>query len=161
MLHLAITLREPGSDFFRIVFERAVAALVGDAAHLVNHIKALRPGRIGVIGGIAHLVDAERNREVIPRREIVRNGYALCDRLRLRVANVVRILQIRLHLPFVRRMRLAHVNRQKVRVILVIVVDANDVANLATKGRSSKASKNQDEWLARRAFPNVKTRLAI
>ena len=42
-------------------------------------------------------------------------------------------------------MRFANVDGEKVRVILVVVEDLDDVADLATEGRSSKAAKDEDE----------------
>jgi hypothetical protein len=38
----------------------------------------------------------------------------------------------------------AHVDRQEIRVVLVVFIKLNDVADLATKGRSSKAAENQN-----------------
>ena len=39
-------------------------------------------------------------------------------------------------------MRFAHVNGQKIGVILIIVEDLYDVADLATEGRSSKTAED-------------------
>ena len=58
-------------------------------------------------------------------------------------------------------MRFANVNGQEVGVILVIVVQLNDVANLATKRRSSEAAKNEDQRTASGFFANVKAAGAI
>jgi hypothetical protein len=53
-------------------------------------------------------------------------------------------------------MRFANVHGQKIGVILVIVEDVDDVADLATKRRSSEAAENQDQRLSAGAFANVK-----
>jgi hypothetical protein len=45
-------------------------------------------------------------------------------------------------LPFVGRMRFAHVNGQKIGVILIVIEDLHDVADLATERRSSEAAEN-------------------
>jgi hypothetical protein len=49
----------------------------------------------------------------------------------------------------------AHVNGQKIGVVFVIVEDLDDVADLATKGRSGKAAEDQDERLAAGALADV------
>ena len=53
-------------------------------------------------------------------------------------------------------MRLANVDGQEIGVILVIVIELNDVANLATERRSSEAAEHQDEWAASSSFADVK-----
>ena len=53
-------------------------------------------------------------------------------------------------------MRLANVDGQKIGVIFVVVIKLNDVANLATKGRSSKAAEDENERLAGIAFADTK-----
>ena len=55
-------------------------------------------------------------------------------------------------------MRFANVHGQKIDVVLIVVVNLNDVANLATEGRSSEAAEDENEWLAVGAFANVKAR---
>jgi hypothetical protein len=58
-------------------------------------------------------------------------------------------------------MRLAYVDRQKVGVILIVVVNLNDVADLATKRRSSVAAEDHHERPRTSAFPQMKVILAI
>jgi hypothetical protein len=58
-------------------------------------------------------------------------------------------------------MRFPHVNGQEIGVILIVVVDLDDVADLATEGRSGKAAENEDEGPASSAFADVKTGLTI
>ena len=53
-------------------------------------------------------------------------------------------------------MRFANVNGQKVGVIFVIVMELNDVANLATKRRSSEAAEDENERPSGIAFANTK-----
>ena len=45
-------------------------------------------------------------------------------------------------------MRFAHVDGQEVRVVLIVVVDFDDVADLATKRRSSVAAENNHQRTA-------------
>jgi hypothetical protein len=58
-------------------------------------------------------------------------------------------------------MSFANVDGEEIGVILVIVVELNDVANLATKRRSSKAAENEDERAASGFFTDVKAGRAI
>jgi hypothetical protein len=55
----------------------------------------------------------------------------------------------------------ANVDRQKIRVVFVIVIDLHDVAQLAPEGRSSKATKDQHQRASTGAFMNTKARLAV
>ncbi len=58
-------------------------------------------------------------------------------------------------------MRLANIDGQKIYVVLVIVIELSNVANLATKGWSSKAAKNEYQRLTSGALSDVKTRRAV
>ena len=53
-------------------------------------------------------------------------------------------------------MRFADVNRQKIDVILVIVVKLDDIANLAAERRSSEAAKNEHQQPPSSLLANVK-----
>ena len=53
-------------------------------------------------------------------------------------------------------MRFADVNGEKIRVLPVVVVNLNDVANLAAKRRSSEAAKHQHQRTRAKAFANMK-----
>ncbi|HEY4979424.1 MAG TPA: hypothetical protein VII25_09690, partial [Candidatus Acidoferrum sp.] len=94
--------------------------------------------------GVIHFVDSEGNGELKALGEIVGDGHALLDSLRLRVANVVLFFFVRLHHPFIGGMRFADVDGQEIRMIFVVVVELLDVANLATKWWSSKTPEYQD-----------------
>jgi hypothetical protein len=58
-------------------------------------------------------------------------------------------------------MSLANIDSEKIDVILVIVVELNDVANLATERWSSEAAEHKDERTASGFFANVKGAGAI
>ena len=58
-------------------------------------------------------------------------------------------------------MSLANVDGEEIGVILVIVVELDDVANLATKRRSSETAEDKHKWTARSFFANVKAGRAI
>ena len=65
------------------------------------------------------------------------------------------VFDVRLHLPLVGRVSLAHVDCQKIGMVLVVVEDLDDVADLATERRSGKTPEDQDQWLAGGAFAKV------
>src|SRR5258708_21164676 len=58
-------------------------------------------------------------------------------------------------------MRLANVDGQKIRVVLIVFVNLNDVAHLAAEGRSSKTPKHQHERPLMGSFADVETANAI
>jgi hypothetical protein len=58
-------------------------------------------------------------------------------------------------------MGFANVDGQKSNVVLVIVVELRNVANLATEGRSSKAAEDEDKRPASGPFANVETRGSV
>src|SRR5579859_3401209 len=154
MFDFAVARGEPRAHFFRMVVKRAHTAAISDVAGFVNHIEALGPSGVGVIRGVRHVVNTKGNSVVVAFRKVVADGDALLERFRLCVADV--FLHVRLHLPFIGGMRFANVYGQKVGVIFVIVVDLNNVANLATEGRSSKAAEDEDEWPRGIALANTK-----
>ncbi len=145
MLDFAVALRQPGAHFFRVILERPVAAFVGDTSAFVNNVEPLRPGRVGVVRSIVHFIDTEGQREFEALSEIVGDRNALGKRLRLNVADIVFIFFVRRHSPFVDGMRFANVDRQKIDMVFVIVIDLRDNAQLAPEGWSSKAAKNQHQ----------------
>ena len=58
-------------------------------------------------------------------------------------------------------MRFAHVDGEEVGVILVIVIDLDDVANLATKRRSSVAAENDHQRAGADAFADAELIFAV
>jgi hypothetical protein len=58
-------------------------------------------------------------------------------------------------------MSLANIDSEEIDVILVIVIELNDVANLATERRSSEAAEDKDERTASGFIAKVKTAGAI
>jgi hypothetical protein len=139
----AIARGQPFAHFGWIVIERAHSAAVSDSPTLINDVKTLRPGGVGIIGGVAHVVDAERKGKLESLRKIIGDDQALFQRFRLRVADVILFLQVGFHLPFVGGMRFANVNRQEIGVLFIIFVNLNDVADLATERWSGKTPEDQ------------------
>jgi hypothetical protein len=58
-------------------------------------------------------------------------------------------------------MSFTDVDRQKIGMILVVVENLDDVANLATEGRSSKAPENENQRTLPGPFAQMKTTFAI
>lgn len=134
--------------------ERPHPSAIRDVACSIDDVQPLWPRRVSAVRRIAHVIDAKRQRKFVARGEILGDGHALFQRLRLRVANV--IFHVGLHLPFVGGMRFADVHGEKIRFVFVIVVNLNDVAHLAAEGRSGEAAKHQDQRACADAFPNMK-----
>jgi len=159
VFHRAVARGEPVAEFRRFVIKRAHAAAIRDSSAFINDVEPFRPGGIGEVGGVAHIVDAEGQGITEAFDKIICNQDALLEVFRLRVADV--IFQVGFHLPFVGGMSFTHVDSQKVRVLLVIVKNPNEVANLATERRSSKAPEDQDERARAGSFPKMKTVCSI
>jgi len=155
MFYFAVAGGEPSANFLWIVVEWAHAAAIGDASGFIDDVETFGPGGVGVVGGVGHVVDTEGQWEIEALGEIVGDGEALLERLGLSVTDV--FLEVGFHLPFVGGMGFAHVDGQKIGVLFVIVEDLNEVANLATERRSSKAAEDEDERLGAGAFTDVKT----
>jgi len=58
-------------------------------------------------------------------------------------------------------MRFAHVNGQKICMPFVVVINLRDVADLATKRRSSKAPEHQHQRAAVGPFANMEMFVAV
>ena len=142
-----------------MVIERANASAVRDLALLINNIDTLRPRRIGVIRDVVHIVHAEGKRKMETLDEIVGDRHPLLGRVRLGVAHA--LIHVRLHLPFVQRMRFANINRQKIRAIFVIVVEIDEVAYLAAKRRSGIAAENQHQRPLAHTIAQMKSSLPV
>ena len=58
-------------------------------------------------------------------------------------------------------MRLTDIHGQKINVFFVVVVNLDDVAYLATEGRSSKTAEHQHQRMRAEAFANMKMTCAV
>jgi hypothetical protein len=133
--------------------ERAHAAAVSDAAGFVDDVETLGPRGIGVVSGVVDVVDSESNWVVEPLDEIVGNGHALSEGLRLGVTDV--LFHVGFHLPFVGRVSFADVHRQEIGVIFIVVVNLHHVTDVAAEGRSSVAAEDDDQRAGAGSFANV------
>ena len=134
-------------------------AAIHNLSFFINDVYALRPRRIRVIRNVVHVIHREGNWEVETLDEIVSDGHALFGSMRLRVTNT--LINVRLHLPFVERMRFANIHGQEIRAILVIVIEIDEVAYLASKRRSGIAAEDQNQRSLPDAIAEMKCRLAI
>ena len=153
MFYFAVAGGEPGAGFIGMVVEGAHAAGVGDFALLIDDVDAFGPGGVGVVRGVGHVIDAEGNWILLALDEVVGDGDALFESFGLGVADV--FFDVGLHLPFIGGMRFAHVDGKKIRVILIVVVDLDDIADLATKRRSSIAAEDDHQRAAPRAIDAI------
>jgi len=133
---------QPGADFLGIVVEGTVATAVGDFPFFIEDVEAFGPGGVRIVGGVVHVVDAEGNGIFEALGEIVGDGEAIGKIARLRVANVV--LEVGFHLPLIGGVSFANIDGQKIGVFFIVVVQLDDVADLATEGRSSKTAEDED-----------------
>ncbi len=72
--------------------ERSHTAAVSDASALVNDVEPFRPGRVGQVRGVAHIVDAEGQSEFESLDKIIGDKHALPESFWLRVADTILIL---------------------------------------------------------------------
>jgi hypothetical protein len=153
VFYFAVARGEPCTRFFRVIVKRAHPACVGDFTLLIDDVDSFGPRGVGVVRGVGHVVDAEGKRILLPHDEIVGDSDTLPKSFRLGVANI--FFHVGLHLPLVGGMRFAHVDGEEVRVIFVVVVNLYDVADLATKWRSSIAAENDHQRAAADSFANA------
>jgi hypothetical protein len=142
-----------------MVIEWADSTAINNFTLLINNIDALRPRRIGVIRDVMHVVHAEGNWKMETLDEIVGDGDALLGGVRLRVADI--LIDVRFHLPFIERMRFADVHGKKIRAILIVVVQSDEVAYLAAKWRSGVAAEHQNQRALADAIAQMKSRVAV
>ena len=159
VFYFAVARGEPCARFFRVIVEWAHPAGVRDFALLIDDVNALGPSGVSVVCGVGHVVDAEGQRVFLPLDEIIGDGDALLEGSRLRVADI--LFHVGFHLPLVGRMRFAHVDGQEIGVVFVIVVNPDDVADLATKWRSSVTAENDHQRAATDAFADVELILSV
>ena len=126
MLYFTEPRCKPGARFAGMIIERPHSPAINDVTILAHDVDTFGPRRISVIGCVVHFIYAEGQRVMEALDKIVGDYDSLFERFWLGITNI--ILNVGLHLPFIRRMRLTHINRKEIRVIFVIVVDLRDVA---------------------------------
>jgi hypothetical protein len=142
-----------------VVIERPNSSAIRDPALLINNIDTLRPRRVGVIRDVVHIVHAEGHWKMKTLDEIVGDGHALLGGVRLRVTNI--LIHVRLHLPFIERMRFADVHGEKIGAILVVVIQSDEVAYLAAKRRSGVAAEYENQRALADAIAQMKRGVAV
>ena len=142
-----------------MIIERAKSASISDFSRFIDDVNPFGPTSVREIRRIVHVVHAQRKREVEPPCEIVGNRHALRQCLRLGIANT--LVHVGFHLPFVLRVRLANINRQKLGAVFVIVVEVYEVAYLAAERWSGVASENENERLLSDSIAEVEYGLPV
>jgi len=153
------SLLEPRARFLRMIVKGSKSATVHNRARFIDDVNPLRPSAIGQVRCLLHVVYADRQRKVEALDEIVGDGDALDQRLRLRVTNA--FFHVAFHLPFILRMGFAYIDGQKVCLRFVIVVKIYEVAYLAPEWRSGVASENEDERTLPHAIAQMECRLPV
>jgi hypothetical protein len=155
VLYFAVASGQPGANFVRVVMKGPHPPAIRDVPGFIDNVKPLRPGGVSRLSDIVNVVDTESDRILKARDEIVRDGHALYQVLRLRVTDV--FLHVRLHLPLIRRVRFANINRQKIRVVFVVVVNLHHVTDVAAERRSSVAAEDEHQRAPASPFANVES----
>lgn len=153
------SLLQPCACFWWMIIERPNSAPVRNLSLLINNVDAFRPRRIGMVGDVMHVINAEWNREVETLNKIIGDGYALLGSVRLCVTYT--LINVRLHLPLIQRMRFANVHGQEIRAILVIIVKSDEVTYLAPERWSRIAAKYQNQRPWADAVAQVKSRTTV
>src|SRR5260221_3487108 len=99
--------------------ERTGLPLEGDLSVLADYVQAFRPASVDLVRRIAHAIDEHRDRILVPRDEVARDGEAVIERLRLRVADA--FFLVRVHLPLVGSVRFLDVDREEAAAVLVLL----------------------------------------
>jgi hypothetical protein len=131
---------QPGACFFGMIVKRSQSASIGYFPGFLDDVNALGPTSVSQVCRFVHVIHADGQREMKALDEIVGDGDALSERLRLGIANA--FVHVAFHLPFVLRMRFANINGQEVRLRFVIVIEIDEVAYLAAEGRSGIAAED-------------------
>ena len=162
MLHFSIPFCQPIAHFLGVVIKRSVASLVRYAPVLIKNVEPLGPCSIGIVRGIVHLIDAKRHRVFEPLGKVFGNRNTLLDGLRLRVADIVFFFRVRFHLPFVGGMCFAHIDGQKIRMVLIVLLlERLHVATLGDERGSSESANTTAPGGVRPVFSNMELRAAI
>jgi hypothetical protein len=119
---------------------------VRDASYRVDDVDPLGPCGERVADGIVHAVDEHGHGQPEPLDARTCGGEAILDRDVIRDEYV--LVDVRLHLPPVRRVCLGDVDEHERRSIAVAAIQALEVARPTTKRRSGEAAEDEDERAA-------------
>ncbi len=142
-----------------MIIKRTQPAAVSDFSGLVDDVNAFRPTSVGEVCRFVHVVHADGQRKMEALDEIVGDGNALRQSLRLRIANV--FIHIAFHLPFVLRMRFANINGQEIRLGFVIVIKIDEITYLAAKRRSGITAEDQNKRALADAVAQMELGLSV
>jgi hypothetical protein len=134
-----------GSQILGMKPEGSRLALIEDAAIGCDQIHAVRPSCIGRLHLVVKAIDDGGKFDA--QFAHTRAGHRGALFLVAGAAEHHFILDIALHLPYVRGMSLQDIDRIKINLALVLVGQFVECGNLPPKGRSGITPKNQDDGL--------------
>jgi hypothetical protein len=134
---------ERGGGCVRVEFERSGAANVCDPRVLVDDADPLGPRGECRAHRVVHRVDEHLHRQSEAFHAKPGSGEAVLDRHMVREQHL--LVEVRLELPAVGRVRLADVHERHRRSLAVTAIHRLDVAGPATKRRSGEAAENEEE----------------
>jgi hypothetical protein len=121
-------------------------ALVRHVAGGVDQVKAVWPGCIRLLRGVAEFIEHGGNIDSELADAGTRDETAFFFAPRTGEDDIV--LNIALHLPNVAGVRLGDVNHQERDLVSILLIELIEGRNLPPKRRSSVASEYQDDWLS-------------
>jgi hypothetical protein len=133
-------------QLFRVEAEGTRLALVRYVAGGIDQVKAVWPGCIRLLRGVAEFIEHRRN--IDPELAYAGASHETAFVFAPWTGEDDIVLNIALHLPHVAGVRLGDVNHQERDLLSILLVEFVEGRNLPPKRRSSVASENQDDWLS-------------
>jgi|SRR5580700_3381611 hypothetical protein len=129
----------------RLETERAGIRFVAHPSIPINHVKAIRPARVGALGAIIESIDDCWKLNTEPQHAQLSHVAAFVETLRARKNDlVIEIIGI---LPNIAGVRLTDVNHIKRDAVAVLLVDFVESGNLPPKRRSRITAEYEDHGL--------------
>src|ERR1700674_3981843 len=132
-----------GAQLLRLEAEGPGPALVGDPPLRVDQVNPVGPSRVCLLGGVLESIN--QGGELYPQLAHAGSGDQRPLVEIFRAGEDDLILYIALHLPHVAGMRFQNVDRKECHLVAVLVVKLVEGRNLPPEGRSSIASKYQND----------------
>src|SRR5262245_26057060 len=128
----------------RVELERSGPAAISDAPIRVDEIEPLRERVATGSDVVRHLVEEDRHLELHVEHAGARHRGALLVGPGLRVEDLV--LEVREHLPAVRRMRLLDVDAEELDAVAEAARDLVQAARPNAEGRSGVGAEDERDW---------------
>lgn len=134
---------EEGVKLFGVEAIRPFAALIQHDARLREDIDAFRPAVIGDVGGVVHVVEQSRYRQMQAKRARTGDVLSLVQGTRLGVEDVLR--QVGLGLPAICRVRFPNVDDVEIGNISIGTIYLVQATCLPSEGRSGVAPEDEND----------------